>query len=384
MTIPGFTSTSSKRPDLLFGKGGTHPRRVVKANGCRVWDEENKEYVDLVMALGAVGLGYGHPIVNEAAKRAVDAGVVGPLPPRLETDVAERLAAVIPGGESVRFLKTGAEGVAAAVRIARVHTGRERVLTCGYHGWLDWCQNVAGVPGSVTDLRREVPFNDEAALEHAAGEFAPLAAIVVEPVIDGAPDPEWLRCTRQTADKAGAVLIFDEIKTAFRIAKGGAAEQYGIVPDLTVVGKALGNGFPIAAVVGPSGLMEAASATWISSTLATESVALAAAGAVLELYEREPVIEHLAHAGDSLFRGLEQLVVDYPKLFHSVRGIPQMCYLECVDDDVSAAMATKAAALGVILKRTAYNFVSYAHTDQALTTILERLDTVAGQLAHEC
>lgn len=384
MIIPGFTSTGSKRPDLLFGADGHYPRRFVRSSGCRIWDEQNAEYIDLIMALGAVALGYGHPHVNEAAKRAIDAGVVGPLGPTLETEVAERLAAVIPGAERVRFLKTGAEAVAAAVRIARVHTGRERVITCGYHGWLDWCQDSAGVPGGIRELRREIPFNDVAALEQTARAFAPLAAIVVEPVIDGAPDPEWLRAARQTAEHTGAVLIFDEIKTAFRIATGGAAECYGITPDLTVVGKAFGNGFPVAAVAGPAGLMEAAVATWISSTLATEGVALAAAGGVLELYEREPVIAHLARVGQQIFGGFEQLVVEHPRLFSAVRGVPQMCYLQCASDEVSAALATRAAAAGVIIKRNAYNFVSLAHTDEVIADVLERLSHIAKQLERQC
>ncbi|HUC40202.1 MAG TPA: aminotransferase class III-fold pyridoxal phosphate-dependent enzyme, partial [Gemmatimonadales bacterium] len=275
--VPGFTSTGSKRPDALFGT----PARMTRASGCRVWDEDGREYVDFVMALGAVALGYGHPAVNRAAEAAIAAGVVGPLPPVAEEELAEALGQRIPWLERVRFLKTGAEAVAAAVRLARVATGRDEVLGCGYHGWLDWCQGATeGVPPAVRGLFAELPFDDVAAGRELIRARAPrLAAVVIEPVVVTEPSREWLQMLRAETQRAGAILIFDEIKTAFRLAIGGAAERYGVRPDLAVVGKALANGFPLAAVGGRADLMAGATRTWISSTLATEGVALAAARA---------------------------------------------------------------------------------------------------------
>ncbi len=373
MTIPGFTSTGSKRPDVLFGTAKGVPLRMSRAEGCRVWDEDGKEYIDTVMALGAVALGYGHPAVQSAVERALRDGAVGPLAPRLEGEVAERLAAVIPGAEAVRFCKTGAEAVAAAVRLARVLTGRERVLSCGYHGWHDWCHDAPGVPEAVRALRRELPFGDVTALEHALAVFGPVAAIVVEPVIDEAPPPEWLRALRESATAHGAVLVFDEIKTAFRIAVGGAAERWGVVPDLTVVGKALGNGFPISAVCGGAEAMDAATRTWVSSTLATECVSLAAAAAVLNTFEREPVAEHLEGVGERLFAGLRGLAGDHAELVEGVRGLPQLCYLHFTSDRLSGRVAQAAAGRGLLFKRSAYNFVSLAHSAETVDTVLERL-----------
>ena len=199
------------------------------------------------MALGAVALGYGHPAVNQAAEQAIADGVVGPLPPVAEEELAAALAARIPWLERVRFLKTGAEAVAAAVRIARVVTGREHVLGCGYHGWLDWCQGGAeggGIPAGVRALFAEVPFNDVAATRDMIRDRGrQLAAVVVEPVVVAEPTREWLDALRAETQKVGAVLIFDEIKTAFRLAIGGAGERYGVRPDLAVLGKALANGF---------------------------------------------------------------------------------------------------------------------------------------------
>jgi len=371
--VPGFTSTGSKRPDALFGT----PARMTRAAGYRVWDEDGREYVDFVMALGAVALGYGHADVNRAAEAAIAAGVVGPLPPVAEEELAEALGEKIPWLERVRFLKTGAEAVAAAVRLARVATGRDEVLGCGYHGWLDWCQGATeGVPAAVRNLFAEVPFNDVAAGRELIRAGAPrLAAVVVEPVIVAEPTREWLQMLRVETERAGAILIFDEIKTAFRLAIGGAAQRYGVnpAPDLVVLGKALANGFPLAAVGGRADLMAAASRTWISSTLATEAVALAAARATLQVFERDDVCDHLHRIGTRLLHGLHEVQRAHASVVTGVAGIAEMCFLHYATDDLSRAVALQAAQRGLLFKRTAYNFVSLAHDEGTVDRALEML-----------
>jgi len=378
--VPGFTSTGSKRPDALFGT----PARMTRAAGCRVWDESGREYVDFVMALGAVALGYGHADVNRAATAAIAAGVVGPLPPVAEAELAEALAERIPWLERVRFLKTGAEAVAAAVRLARVATAREEILGCGYHGWLDWCQGAAeGVPAGVRNLFAELPFNDVAAGRELIRARAPrLAAVVVEPVVVSEPTREWLQMLRVETERAGAILIFDEIKTAFRLAIGGAAERYTLkpAPDLVVLGKALANGFPLAVVGGRADLMNAANRTWISSTLATEGVALAAARATLEVFERDGVCEHIHRIGTRLLHGLHEVQRMHAGLVTGVAGIAEMCFLHYATEDLSRGVALRAAERGLLFKRTAYNFVSLAHdegtVDRALAMLHEALRAV--------
>ena len=375
--VPGFTSTGSKRPDALFGT----PARMTRAAGCRVWDETGREYVDFVMALGAVALGYGHADVNRAATAAIAAGVVGPLPPVAEAELAEALAERIPWLERMRFLKTGAEAVAAAVRLARVATARDEILGCGYHGWLDWCQGAAeGVPAGVRSLFAELPFNDVAAGRELIRARAPrLAAVVVEPVVVSEPTREWLQMLRVETQRAGAILIFDEIKTAFRLAIGGATERYTLkpAPDLVVLGKALANGFPLAVVGGRADLMNAANRTWISSTLATEGVALAAARATLEVFERDGVCEHLHRIGTRLLHGLHEVQRAHAGLVTGVGGIAEMCFLHYATEDLSRAVALRAAERGLLFKRTAYNFVSLAHdegtVDRALAMLHEAL-----------
>ena len=347
-----------------------------------MWDETGREYLDYVMALGAVGLGYGHPAVSRAATAAIAAGTVGPLPPVEEERLAEALARRLPWMERIRFLKTGAEAVAAAVRIARVFTGREEVLACGYHGWLDWCQGrTDGVPQGTRAVFAELPFNDaERAREMIRYRGNRLAAVVIEPLVVMEPSREWLETLRAETQDAGAVLVFDEIKTAFRLAVGGAAERYGVTPDIAVIGKAFANGFPLAAVGGRADVMAAVNHTWISSTLATESVALAAALATLEVYESEPVCAHLHRVGTRLLHGLHRLQREHRHVATSVGGIAEMCFLHFTNDELSGRVAVECARRGLLFKRTAYNFVSYAHSDadvdQALATLGDALKTV--------
>ncbi len=383
MRVAGFTSTGSKRPEALFGSADADlPLRMQKSAGCRVWDEQGREYLDCIMALGAVGLGYGHPAVNRAVQEAVERGAIGPVAPVEEERLAAELASFLPRLEQVRFLKTGAEAVAAAVRLARVATGRDQVLGCGYHGWLDWCSDSAGVPAAVRGLYQELPFNDSeraATLIRGAGDR--LACVVLEPVVDAAPEREWLALVRRETARIGAVLIYDEIKTAFRVAPGGAAQRFGGEPDLLVLGKALANGYPLAAVGGRAELMRHVGATWISSTMATEFVSFAAALATLQVIRTERLSEHLTHLGGRLLAGFEQLARQFPGLITGTAGIAELCYLRFVSEAISQRVARDAARGGLLFKRSAYNFVSLAHDRAAVDRALGILGTVLAEAA---
>jgi glutamate-1-semialdehyde 2,1-aminomutase len=380
--VAGFTSTGSKRPEVLFGtQEDGLPTRMVRSSGCRVWDDQGREFIDYLMGLGSVALGYGHPEVTRAAARAIEAGVVGPLPPTLEEEVAAELCHRIPWIERLRFLKTGAEAVAAAVRLARVATKRENILGCGYHGWLDWCQAGDGVPRSTRALYDELPFNDATrSREMIRAQGDRLAAVVFEPIVVYEPDADWLKVLREETARCGALLVVDEIKTVCRLAIGGASERYHIRPDLVVLGKALANGFPLAAVGGRSDVMAGVSHTWISSTLATEFVSLAAASATLRIMIAEEVPEHLRRVGRRLLTGLTELRHQHPDLVSGVGGISEMCFLQYADETVSRAISAACARAGVLFKRSAYNFISLAHTDavvdQSLAVIAEALSAV--------
>jgi glutamate-1-semialdehyde 2,1-aminomutase len=381
--LAGLTSTGSKRPAALFGDEYRDdpelPRLMVRSAGCRVWDVRGREYLDYIMALGAVALGYGDAEVTAAAVRAVEDGVVGPLPPALEGELAAELCRLMPWVEQVRFLKTGAEAMAAAVRLARTVTGRELVLGCGYHGWLDWCHGpearAAGVPAATRQLYGELPFNDAERTRAAIRALGDrLAAVVFEPVILAPPEADWLGVLRAETARVGAVLVCDEIKTVGRIALGGGCERFGIRPDLVVMAKAIANGFPLAAVGGRAEVMAGVGRTWISSTLATEYVALAAARATLRALAARAVPARLGALGGRLMTGLDGLATRYPQHIRGVAGLPEMCCLLFRADAAGGRLAVEAARRGVLFKRSAYNFVSAAHTDADVDRLLDVLD----------
>ena len=381
--VAAFTSTGSKRPESLFGtRQEDLPSRMVRASGCRVWDENGREYTDYIMALGAVALGYGDAEVTQAAIGAVKDGVVGPLAPVLEEQVAARISGLMPWVEQLRFHKTGAEAMAAAVRLARVATGRDRIIGCGYHGWLDWCQAAEGVPGSTRALYAEIPFNDPAAArEMIRGVGDDLAAVVFEPVVLREPDPEWLSVLRSETERIGALLVIDEIKTVCRLEVGGACERYRIRPDLVVMGKAIANGFPLAVVGGRRKVMAGVSRTWISSTLATEFVSLAAAKATLDAMVARKVPQHLRQIGGVLLNGLDALRTEHPDLIMGVAGVPEMCFLQYTDDVVSQAVTAECARAQVLFKRSAYNFVSLAHDTAVIEGTLQVLGAALSAVA---
>jgi len=226
--IPGGSSTGSKRPDVLFGSRGNDvdlPTHYERAEGCTVIAADGRRFLDCGMALGAVAIGYADAAVTRAVQAAAAAGNVSLLPHRLEVEVAEQLVELIPCAEMVRFLRTGAEATAAAIRMARTATGRRHVIACGYFGWLDWCSAGDGVPHTMQDDISWVPFDDVASLDAAvAARGHELAAIIVEPLIHQIASVAWLRAARTACDRIGAVLVFDEIKTAFRVRTGGVQD----------------------------------------------------------------------------------------------------------------------------------------------------------------
>ena len=379
--VAGYTSTGSKRPEALFG-AAEPALRMLRSQGCRVWDASGKEYLDFVMALGAVALGYAHPAVTRAAVDAIESGGVGSLAPVAEESLAAELCRRIPWIERVRFLKTGAEAMSAAVRLARAATGRELVLGCGYHGWHDWCQagEAPGVPAGTRALYAEIPFNDAGAARgqiRAAGDR--LAAVVFEPVILEPPSPEWLAVLREETARAGAILVVDEIKTVCRLAVGGGCERYGIRPDLVVLGKAMANGYPLAAVGGRAEVMDLVQRAWISSTLATEWISVAAALATLQIMDEARVPDHLTTVGGQWLAGLGELALRHDRVVVRAVGLPEMCHLEFQSEALSGQVARAAAERGLLFKRGAYNFVSLAHDAAAVARGLELLDEALSE-----
>lgn len=369
--IPGGASTRSKRVDAIYGAPPDGlPTHFTRAAGCHLVTTEGDTLVDCTMALGSVSLGYAEPQLTRDVIETIANGSVTGLSPALEVDVAERLGGVIPCAERVLFTKTGADAMSAAVRLARTYTGRDRVIGCGYFGWHDWSSAAAGVPGATRSEFTSIPFDDVAALEKAVADAGDrLAAIALEPVIERLPSEAWIKRARELSTRAGAVLIFDEMKTGFRLATGGYQQYAQVIPDLAAFGKAMANGFPIAAVCGHADIMAAADKTWISATLASEAGSLAAIRSMLAWHERADICQSLWSIGKEMRTVVTEAITAAGVSGVTVEGLDPMWFLRFDDADVESAFLRAAVQQGVLFKRGAYNFAAIAHDDEALRLI---------------
>jgi glutamate-1-semialdehyde aminotransferase len=260
--------------------------------------------------------------------------------------------------------------MSAAVRVARAYTGRSIVIGSGYFGWHDWCSNQPGVPDGVKRDFRAVPFDDITALEAAVRDAgSQLAAIAIEPVVERMASPEWIARARALCDANGAALIFDEMKTGFRLAAGGYQQISGVTPDLAAFGKALANGFPLAAVCGRAELMDGLKKTWVSSTLASEGSALAAANGVLDWHEGGDVCAELARIGGEMRAHVSSALKTSGLGGISLHGIDQMWFMKFEQPEMEQRFVSLAAEHGALFKRGAYNFAALAHDEDALVDI---------------
>jgi glutamate-1-semialdehyde aminotransferase len=371
--LPTGASTGSKRPESLYGDATPHgPTHFTRAAGCHLVTADGDTLVDCTMALGAVAIGYAEPGLTRAVIEVAAGGHVAGLSHTLEVELAERFCNVVPCAERVQFLKTGAEAVAAAVRLARAYTGRDVVIGSGYFGWLDWSASARGVPQGVQRDYRSVPFDDVPALDRAvaeAGNGADLAAIVLEPVIERMPSEQWIARARELCDKHGAALIFDELKTGFRLATAGYQEVSGVTPDLATFGKAMANGFALSAVCGRADLMDCARDTWISSTLASEGMSLAAAITVLDWHAGAPVCDKLAETGKEMRRAVGAALTASGLAGASISGLDPMWFLRFDSAEIESRFLVAAAQHGALFKRGPYNFAALAHDEEALRDI---------------
>ena len=258
------------------------------------------------------------------------------------------------------------------------------VIAWGYFGWLDWASDAGGVPESVRADIVRVPFDDVGALESAAKAVGQrLAAIVLEPVIERLPSVEWITEARRACDDSGAVLIFDEVKTGFRLKPGGYQELADITPDIGVFGKALANGYPLSAVVGRESVMRAAADTWISSTLASETVALAAARAVIERHARAEVCESLGEIGGEMRSAVDRAIAASRIEGVQTDGLDQMWMIRFDSPDRESRFLEFAVEAGVLFKRGAYDFPCLAHDEEAIAEIESAASSALVRLRDE-
>jgi glutamate-1-semialdehyde aminotransferase len=367
--IPMGTQTHSKTPRAR----GVEPCFVARGEGCRLWDVDGNVYIDFRCALGPVSLGYAHPEVIAAVREQIGDGAVYSYAHPLEVDVAEGLVAAIPCAESVRFLKTGGEAMAAAHRLARGFTGRDVVITCGYHGWVNTVSR-PGVPEAVRSVYRALPWGDAAPFAEAfralEGQVAAVSVACDYATIEKGAG--FLRDLRGLCDEHGALLVFDEIVTGFRLARGGAQEYFGVTPDLAVFAKAISNGFPLSCYLGRREVMEKVRDVVISSTFGGDTTALAAAKAVLSIYEREPVVETIWARGRQLHDGFRAICrdLDVPADFRGLAPLGALGFTKGDGRDGERLERLTAECLrrGVIIWSVCYT--SYAHKESDIAEAL--------------
>jgi len=303
-TIPLGTQTFSKSKTQY--PVGVSPLFATRAKGAFIWDVDGNKYIDLVNSLAAVTLGYGDSKIFRAVKKQLKLGVTLSLPTKLEAEVSELIVGLVPSAEMVRFSKNGSDATSAAIRLARSYTGRDHIIVCGYHGWQDWyigsTSRNKGVPSIVTELTHSFEYNNIESLKIKLDLFQnKVAAVIIEPMNSTYPAPNFLESVKDLTHKAGAVLVFDEVITGFRFAKGGAQELFGVTPDLATFGKGIANGFPLSAVVGKKEIMSEMEHVFLSGTFGGELLSLAAARNVLERHISEDVCGDLISKGNLLF-----------------------------------------------------------------------------------
>lgn len=308
--IPGASQTFSKAPDQFVR--GAVPVFLKSGKGVTVTDVDGNRYLDTSMALAPVSLGYCDPDVDAAVSAQLKDGTILTQPHPLEAEVAETICDLVPGAEMVRFMKNGSDATSAAVRVARAATGRDMIAAGGYHGWHDWYIGTTtrggGVPAAVSRLTKTFVYNDISSLQKLfrrnPGRFA---AVILEPIGVEEPKPGFLQEVADLTRKNGALLIFDEVVTGFRLALGGGQEHFGVRADLCCFGKALANGFPLSAVTGRKKHMRLFEDIFVSTTFGGELLSLAAARATLAKMRARSVIPHLWQQGRRLQDGFNTL-----------------------------------------------------------------------------
>jgi glutamate-1-semialdehyde 2,1-aminomutase len=408
--FPGGVSS----PVRAFGGVGGEPFVVKRGDGARIWDVDGNVYLDYVLSWGPLVLGHAPAVVLAALERTMRDGTSFGIPTGLEVELGELIRQRMPHVEMLRFVSSGTEATMSAVRLARAVTGREAILKFDgcYHGHADsflvragsgvatlGLPNSPGVPAALAALTLVAPFNDlDAVREMARTHGETLAAIIVEPVVGNAgfilPDPDFLPGLRAIADEIGALLIFDEVMTGFRVAPGGATEMSGVTPDLTTLGKVIGGGLPVAAYGGRRDVMQQVAPSgpvYQAGTLSGNPLAMAAGLATLRALTPElhaAITRHTVR----LVAGLQEIAARRGVPFTAAhagsmwgfffRDRPVRSFVEARESDVALFRRFFHAARerGVYLAPSPFEaaFVSAAHGEQEIAETLERLDAALG------
>jgi glutamate-1-semialdehyde 2,1-aminomutase len=398
--IPGGTQLLSKRPEMFLPENW--PAYYSRAKGAQVWDLDGNMYYDMSYnGIAACILGAADPEVEEAVIAAVKAGSMSTLNPPEEVELADLLCELHPWAEMVRYARCGGEAMAVAVRIARTHSGRDRVAFCGYHGWHDWylAANLgenyaldgihlsgldpAGVPRALAGTALTFHYNHIEELEAIVAKYgSEVGVVVMEPIRNFDPDPNFLPQVRAICDHIGAVLVVDEVSVGWRLNTGGAHLVYGLQPDIAVFAKAISNGYPMAAIIGKRDVMQSAQRSFISSTYWTERIGPAAALATIRKHRRENVPQHLHRIGQMVRDGW-RVAAERAGLPITIGGLVPLSGFNILHQDAQAASTLFTQLMlekGFLAARAFYT--TFAHDDQIIEEYLQATEDAFGVIAH--
>ena len=398
--IPGGTQLLSKRPEMFLPE--QWPSYYSRAKGVETWGLDGKKYIDMsYCGIGACVLGFADPDVDDAVRAAIGSGSMATLNCPEEVELADLLCELHPWADMVRYARCGGEAMAIAVRIARASTGRDKVAFCGYHGWHDWYLSAnlaeqdaldelllpglepAGVPRGLVGTALPFHYNKIDELEAVVSVHGDeLAAIVMEPVRRHNPEPGFLGGVRDIATEIGAVLIFDEVSSGWRLNTGGAHLVYGVMPDVAVFAKAISNGYPMAAVIGIEDVMQAAQSSFVSSTYWTERIGPAAALATIRKHQHCDVPRHLIEVGERIQSGWRAAAAR-AGLSVTVYGIPPLSHFSF---DYENGQAIRTLFTQMMLEKgflaTNAFYATYAHQDSHIESYLAAVEETFGFLAQ--
>ena len=384
--IPGGVLGARKPGDFIDGE---YPIFLESGKGAHLIDVDGNKFIDFLCGYGPIILGYREKEVDDAVYKQInEKGFCFTLTQKYQNILAKKLTQIIPSSEMSIFLKTGSDATTAAVRIARAHTGKLKVMRCGYHGWHDWCIEMkGGIPKKFFEDVYEFQYNRLDQLEELMKTHGDdTAAIIMTPLGHPnhqkmqTPAPGFLEGARKLADQYGAVLIYDEIRTCFRLRMGGAQELYNVTPDLTALGKAMANGYPLSVVTGKKDVMMAAeSKLFISSTFFPNSEAFIAALKTIEILERENVLDDIWKKGEWFMEKIQALI-DKHDVGAELTGVAPMFYITFKKDETGAYKGkrkdfyTQLIRKGFFFTPFHHAYISYRHSKEDLYLTLTAMD----------
>jgi len=388
--IPHQTGTFSRAASSFIE--GVYPSYIQSANGSHFTDVDGNIFLDYLMGIGPITLGYNYKKVNDAIISQIQKGILFSLPHPVEVELSELMCNTIPHADMVKFEKSGSNVVTAAVRAARYKTKRDKIAYCGSGGvWHDWQAAMVSRDGGVPEFNKNLikifEYNDYEGLEQIFEDNREeIAAIVLEPTVYEKPSDIFLKKVREIADKNNSLLILDEIVTGFRFDLKGAQKMFGIKGDLVCFGKGMGNGLPITAITGPEEFMKVFDDLWVSSTNNSETLSIVGTIATINEMKNQNTIDHCWKIGTYLFEGWNKIASKY-NLNSKMNGYPIRMKLECFDSKNNLSNNLKALIIQEMVKKGIFmspgvTFISYSHSSKDIESTLQCFDEVCKNISE--